>query len=166
MALRNPSLLEYEVVPARPDDLDDIARIERESFLVPWKREFFATELDEPYRYARVLSGRRDSEPRVGGYLFAVSLYEEFHINKIATDPRLRNRGYGRRLLEDALSRARSVAATAVTLEVRISNLPAREFYRSYGFREAYRRKGYYQDGEDAFAMVLPLEEKPSRGGS
>jgi ribosomal-protein-alanine N-acetyltransferase len=164
VALRNPSPLEYAVAPARPGDLDEIARIERESFLVPWKREFFATELEEPYRYARVLVGTRDSEPRVGGYLFAVSLYEEFHINKIATDPRLRNRGYGRRLLEDALARAESIGATAVTLEVRVSNLPAREFYRTYSFREAYRRKAYYQDGEDAFAMVLTLEETPSRG--
>ena len=48
----------------------------------------------------------------------------------------------------------------AVTLEVRISNIPAREFYGSYDFREAYRRKAYYQDGEDAFAMVLPLDER------
>ena len=51
-----------------------------------------------------------------------------------------------------------------MTLEVRVSNLPAREFYRAYGFREAYRRKGYYQDGEDAFAMVLALDSKhPAR---
>ena len=162
MAVRKPAPETYSVVPAKADDLDEIARIERESFLVPWKREFFATELEEPYRYARVLIGR-DSEPRVGGYLFAVSLYEEFHINKIATDPRLRNQGWGRRLLEDAIARAKSVGATAVTLEVRVSNLPAREFYRSYGFREAYRRKAYYQDGEDAFAMVLGLVDKQSR---
>ena len=101
---------------------------------------------------------RTASIPRVGGYLFAVSLYEEFHVNKIATDPRIRNRGLGRMLLEDALARARRCGATAVTLEVRVSNIPAREFYRSYGFREAYRRKAYYQDGEDAFAMMLPLE--------
>jgi ribosomal-protein-alanine N-acetyltransferase len=160
MAVRKPEPEGYTIVPARPEDLDEIARIERESFLVPWKREFFATELDEPYRYARVLSGGSDSDPRIGGYLFAVSLYEEFHVNKIATDPRVRNQGWGRRLLEDAIGRARSVGATAVTLEVRISNLPAREFYRSYGFREAYRRKAYYQDGEDAFAMVLGLTDK------
>lgn len=165
MALRSPDSAEYSVLPARREDLDEIARIERESFLVPWKREFFATELDEPYRYARVLAGSGDAGPRVGGYLFAVSLYEEFHINKIATDPVLRQRGYGRRLLEDALARAKSVGATAVTLEVRVSNLPAREFYRYYGFREAYRRKSYYQDGEDAFAMILPLDETPSPRG-
>jgi ribosomal-protein-alanine N-acetyltransferase len=157
VALREPRLAPYLVVPARAEHLDDIASIERGSFLVPWKREFFASELSEPYRYARVLVSQDGSAPLVGGYLFAVSLYEEFHINKIATDPRIRNRGFGRVLLEDALQRARAARANAVTLEVRISNIPAREFYGSYGFREAYRRKAYYQDGEDAFAMVLPL---------
>jgi ribosomal-protein-alanine N-acetyltransferase len=44
-----------------------------------------------------------------------------------------------------------------MTLEVRVSNEPARQFYRSYGFTEAYRRRAYYQDGEDALVMVLPL---------
>ena len=158
MALREPRSAAYAVAPAAREHLDEIARIERESFLIPWKREFFETELAEPYRYARVLVSRDGSTPLVGGYLFAVSLYEEFHINKIATDPRLRNLGYGRVLLEDALARARTQRATAVTLEVRISNIPARQFYGDCGFREAYRRKSYYQDGEDAFAMVLPLK--------
>jgi len=159
MALREPLPAPYIVIPARTEHLDEIAAIELASFLVPWKREFFESELNEPYRYARVLASQDGTLPRVGGYLFAVSLYEEFHINKIATDPRVRNRGFGRALLEDALQRARSARANAVTLEVRISNIPAREFYGSYGFREAYRRKAYYQDGEDAFAMVLPIQD-------
>jgi len=159
VALREPVAELYRIVPARPDDLDEIARIESESFRVPWKREFFETEIVEPYRYARVLAGEHGAVPRVGGYLFAVSLYEEFHINKIATDARLRHRGYGRRLLEDALARARTVGAHAITLEVRVSNGTARRFYATYGFREAYRRRGYYQDGEDALALVLQLEK-------
>ena len=158
MALRKPEPSPYAIGPARPDDLDEIARIERESFLVPWKREFFATELVEPFRYTRVLSRGDGGRPRVGGYLFAVSLYEEFHVNKIATEATLRNRGLGRELIEDALARARGSGASQVTLEVRISNVPARQLYRSYGFREAYRRKAYYQDGEDALALVLPLQ--------
>lgn len=163
MALREPRPDPYAIASPGPDDLDEIARIERESFIIPWKREFFESELREPYRYARVLVRRDAVSPRIGGYLFAVSLYEEFHINKIATDPAMRNQGYGRQLLEDALARARSLGAGAVTLEVRVSNLPAREFYRSYEFREAYRRKAYYQDGEDAFALLLPLEKEGKR---
>ena len=157
MALRRPETADYRLVPANASHLDEIARIERESFIVPWKREFFESELSEPYRYARVLERPGGPPPWVGGYLFAVSLYEEFHVNKIATDERVRQMGYGRRLLEDALGHARAVGAASVTLEVRVSNGPAREFYRSYGFREAYRRRSYYQDGEDALALVLPL---------
>jgi ribosomal-protein-alanine N-acetyltransferase len=163
MALRRPEPAGYQIRPAGPFDLDEVARIERESFPVPWKKEFFVSELAEPHRYVRVLA-RDDGElPRVGGYLFAVSLYEEFHINKIATDLRLRHRGFGRWLLEDALTRARTVAASSVTLEVRVSNDPARRFYDAYGFREAYRRRGYYQDGEDALVLVLPLRGETGR---
>jgi [ribosomal protein S18]-alanine N-acetyltransferase len=158
VALRKPEPSPYSIRPAQTSDLDEIARIERESFRIPWKREFFASELAEPYRYARVLVGDESAAPRIGGYLFAVSLYEEFHVNKIATDPRIRNRGHGRLLIEDGIARARAIRAASVTLEVRVSNLPAREFYRTYGFREAFRRKSYYQDGEDAYALVLPLE--------
>jgi ribosomal-protein-alanine N-acetyltransferase len=158
MALRKPEPAVYAIRQAAAPDLDDIARIEHESFRIPWKREFFESELSEPYRFARVLAGGADAVPRIAGYLFAVSLYEEFHVNKIATDPRVRHRGFGRLLLEDAIARARSIGADSITLEVRVSNSPAREFYRSYGFREAFRRKAYYQDGEDAFALVLPLK--------
>jgi ribosomal-protein-alanine N-acetyltransferase len=158
MALRKPEAAPYAIRSAQPADLDEIARIERESFRIPWKREFFESELSEPYRYARVLAGGEGVVPRIGGYLFAVSLYEEFHVNKIATDPRVRHRGHGRRLIEDAIARARAIGAANITLEVRVSNLPARELYRAYGFREAFRRKAYYQDGEDACALVLPLE--------
>ena len=173
MALREPAAAPYRLRPGGPFDLDEIARIEAESFPAPWKREFFASELVEPHRYVRVLArdfsgapplGGDGGTPRIGGYLFAVSLYEEFHVNKIATDLRLRHQGYGRVLLEDALARARSMGSAAMTLEVRVSNGAARQFYRSYGFAEAYRRRNYYQDGEDAFVLILALPGGSARG--
>ena len=95
MALREPRDEPYCLRPGGPYDLDEIARIEAESFPVPWKREFFASELVEPHRYIRVLARQDGGLPRIGGYLFAVSLYEEFHINKIATDLSVRKQGYG-----------------------------------------------------------------------
>jgi ribosomal-protein-alanine N-acetyltransferase len=164
MALREPRTAPYRLRAAGPFDLDEVARIESESFPAPWKRDFFASELVEPHRYIRVLGRDDGGEPRIGGYLFAVSLYDEFHINKIATDRRLRQQGYGRWLLEDALSRASSTGSTAITLEVRVSNAAARQFYRSYGFTEAYRRRAYYQDGEDALVLILHLVSGTSRG--
>jgi [ribosomal protein S18]-alanine N-acetyltransferase len=164
MALSEPRTDPYRLRPPGPFDLDEVARIESESFPVPWRREFFASELVEPHRYIRVLARDDGGLPRVGGYLFAVSLYEEFHINKIATDLRLRQQGYGRLLLEDALARARAMSSAAVTLEVRVTNAAARQFYRSYGFREAYKRRAYYQDGEDALVLVLSISPEIKRG--
>ena len=49
MALREPRDEPYRLRPAGPFDLDEVARIESESFPVPWKREFFAeTNYSEP----------------------------------------------------------------------------------------------------------------------
>ena len=50
------------------------------------------------------------------------------------------------------------MGSAAITLEVRVSNTAARQFYRSYGFAEAYRRRAYYQDGQDALVLVLTLQ--------
>jgi ribosomal-protein-alanine N-acetyltransferase len=42
---------------------------------------------------------------------------------------------------------------------VAAANLPARNLYGKYGFREVGQRKGYYEDGDDALvlAAALPL---------
>ena len=41
-----------------------------------------------------------------------------------------------------------------ITLEVRISNIPAISLYEKYGFKSLGTRKGYYQDNnEDALIM-------------
>ena len=51
---------------------------------------------------------------------------------------------------------ARAVArgASSLTLEVRMSNRPAQELYRKFGFAPAGVRKGYYAEvNEDALVM-------------
>jgi ribosomal-protein-alanine N-acetyltransferase len=48
---------------------------------------------------------------------------------------------------------ARSVGATAWTLEVRASAEPAQAMYQRFGFVPAGIRKAYYEHGEDAVVM-------------
>ncbi|HEY0072438.1 MAG TPA: ribosomal-protein-alanine N-acetyltransferase, partial [Chloroflexia bacterium] len=49
---------------------------------------------------------------------------------------------------------AAEMKAARVTLEVRVSNLPAQALYRKYGLEVAGVRKRYYSDnGEDAYIM-------------
>jgi len=161
MASPAPDFRLYRVRPARHDDVGAIAAIEEASFPVPWRREFFEGELREihPPRYHRVLERQLPGIPAIAAYLFAVVLFDEFHINKIATHPVVRGEGHGRRLMEEAIDAALGRKAASVVLEVRASNDPAIRFYRRFGFLEVGKRKRYYKDGEDARLMMLPLPE-------
>jgi len=161
MATPEPDFRLYRARPARREDVAEIAAIEEASFPVPWRREFFEGELREshPPRFHRVLERQLPGIPAIAAYLFAVVLYDEFHINKIATHPVVRGEGHGRRLMEEAIAAAAARASASLVLEVRASNAPAIHFYRGFGFLEVGRRKRYYKDGEDARLMMLPLRE-------
>ena len=51
-----------------------------------------------------------------------------------------------------------NIAVLQGVLEVRISNAPAIHLYESFGFRQAGKRRGYYQDtGEDALIYTLDM---------
>lgn len=79
---------------------------------------------------------------------------DEGHITVIAVDPAYRQRGVGELLLNSLIDAALEMNATALTLEVRESNIAAQQLYLKYGFTPAGRRVRYYTDnGEDALIM-------------
>jgi len=83
------------------------------------------------------------------GCLWAI--LEEAHITILAIDPRFQGRGLGQALLWALLKSACDRQLERATLEVRSSNLTAISLYQKFGFQEAGRRRGYYEDtGEDA----------------
>jgi ribosomal protein S18 acetylase RimI-like enzyme len=65
-------------------------------------------------------------------------------------------RGIANELVRNLIQRAENEAASAILLEVRESNLPARRLYEKHGFREVGRRQVYYMDPtEDAILYAL-----------
>lgn len=80
----------------------------------------------------------------------------------IAVAPAMRGRGLGRALLDQAKTDSRLRAIDEMFLEVRGSNEAAISLYRSSGFSEVGRRRGYYAglDGErhDAITMRCLLK--------
>lgn len=150
-------------VEAERRDLDAIVAIEGTEFPVPWRRDYFAQELTQPQRYNRVL--RRTigagspfgSREETVGYLFCSYLLDEMHVNKIATRRDLWSLGLGRCLMARAIDFAREHGVALMTLEVRLSNRRAIEFYERHDFSPIYVRKEYYQDGEDALVMHCTL---------
>ncbi|WRH66898.1 MAG: ribosomal protein S18-alanine N-acetyltransferase [Planktothrix sp. GU0601_MAG3] len=86
------------------------------------------------------------------GCLWAI--LEEAHITILAIDPEYQGKGLGQALLFQLLVSAWKRKLERATLEVKVSNQPAINLYRKFGFKEAGRRKGYYQDtGEDALIL-------------
>ena len=134
------------------DDLPDVHDIERRSFAVPWPNDAYRNEL-RSNRLASYVVAR--AEDRVVGFAGIWVMVDEAHITTFAVDPRWRRRGVGERILLALLDLSVGRGAREATLEVRLSNLPARKLYEKYGFRPVGIRPRYYSDnGEDALIMT------------
>ncbi len=139
-----------------PEDLDEVLRIERASFSMPWSRGAFVYEMEQN-RVARCWVMREDG--RAIGYLCLWEIADELHVTNIAVDPACRRQGAGRALLKAVLDAARERGLRLVVLEVRPTNTEARTLYEAFGFRVIGRRRGYYYDtGEDALVMEADLQ--------
>jgi ribosomal-protein-alanine N-acetyltransferase len=143
----------------RQTDLDAVADLEKLSFPLPWKREFFASEVGAAHRFNRVVRARNGA---LAGYVFCAFAGGEVHVNKIAVHPDHRRQGVARLLMQEVLELSERISAEEIYLEVRPSNVPARSFYLSIGFREVGRRPQYYADAEDALVMSLFLPGRPA----
>ena len=142
-----------EIVPATLADLDAVHRIEQSSFPAPWRREFFRAEVGADGRFNLV--AKKDG--RVVGYLFAMWIFDEMHVNKIAVIAEERRRGIADALMDRCVEFARAHHVDSIALEVRQSNSGAQEFYRHLDFRPSYVRARYYPDGEAAVVMTRQL---------
>jgi len=95
-----------------------------------------------------------DRAGRIAGFLVARTLAgDEHELLNLAVAPDLRRQGVARALLRSFLEQAHG----AVYLEVRESNLAARDFYKSMGFKVFSWRSGYYDshDGMTESAIVM-----------
>lgn len=103
-------------------------------------------------RHALLWIARRGTGAPLG-YLLAWHVADELELLQLVVRADARRAGLGGALLDRLCAVARERAVSAVYLEVRASNVPALALYRSRGFEEVDRRRGYYADGEDALVL-------------
>ena len=150
MVARPPLRLRIETM--RLEDVPAVHRIESASFPTPWPDYAFKQEIQSNRlaHYLVVKSG--DETIGYGGMWLMV---DEAHITTFAVLPEWRRRGIGARLMLALMQVARELNARIVTLEVRLSNRPARGLYGRFGFRPVGIRPRYYSDNnEDALIMT------------
>jgi ribosomal-protein-alanine N-acetyltransferase len=133
------------------DDLPHVSDIERRSYEFPWSHGVFRDCLLAGY-HCMVL----ENEGKIAGYSVLSVAAGEAHILNICVDPAHRAYGYGARLLDDILLKARGESVREVFLEVRPTNVTAIALYKKRGFVQIAERPAYYQahDGREDAAVL------------
>lgn len=134
--------------PASPSDAPGIAELEIETSGHPWSEESILHDITES-NIAVVISAELDD--KLVGYADVWNIAGEGQLNNIAVTGAARGNHIGQKMMEYLFDALRESGATEMSLEVRVSNTPARRMYEKLGFVNLGIRPGYYEDnGEDA----------------
>ena len=141
-------------------DIPRVVELERASFGSPWNAGTFARILES--EHVEIWVVEEPDAPTLIAYAVLWCVSDQGELANIAVAPEARGRGLGGRLLDWILQVALGRGVETLYLEVRESNAAARGLYESRGFREAGRRRGYYDNPrEDAMVLVLDLAGAP-----
>lgn len=134
--------------------LGAIAELEKVCFADPWSEKALELLLtNEAYGAACLQNG---CVMAYGSILWGV---DEGQIINIATHPDARRQGMGAAVLEHLIQVAKSRGCEQLSLEARVSNLPAISLYERYGFVKMGLRRAFYKHPtEDAYVMCLLLD--------
>lgn len=148
--------------PLLLSDLDQVLAIEVTAYPHPWSRGNFVDSLVAGY-HARCLV---EADDRLIAYMLAMASLDELHLLNITVAPDQQGRGHALRLLEALVEQARLQPATCLWLEVRPSNVRARQLYERFGFEQVGVRRAYYPaaQGQREDALVLRRLISPADG--
>ena len=140
------------IEPLRRRHLAHVLPIERVSYPRPWTVGVFQSEIEMMRRGERHYVVARDGNEVVayGGLMFVV---DDAHVTNIAVVPERQRQGVATRVLAELAWAAVERRCSALTLEVRVTNVAAQALYREFGFVPAGVRKKYYENVEDAIVM-------------
>ena len=148
--------MNYKLVPMDRSHLAGVAELERMCFSAPWNEAMLEEELYNDTASFIVAEGE---DGQVLGYAGLHVILDEGYIDNVAVRPTCRRQGIADRLL-DVFCRFGQANLAFLTLEVRPSNTAAVALYEKHGFREAGRRKDYYEDPRED-ALLLTREFRP-----
>ena len=141
---------------ATAGDVSDVAAMERLCYSDPWPASSF-TALPANERVC-FLVARDNQSNALLGFAIAWHVMDEGELANLAVAPESRRRGIGSALLDAVTTDALGRGTSQLYLEVRESNVAARDMYVAAGFEQVGRRKQYYrQPVEDALILRRTL---------
>ena len=140
--------------PASLDDILSIVEIENKTNQMPWSKAQFLSSMEVGH-YSAVMHKESD----ILGFAIYSPIIPESHLLNIAIHPTHQGKGLGDKLLQQVIFQNKTMGVQVISLEVRVSNLPAIKLYEKRGFLKDAIRPNYYSGPpkEDALLMSLKI---------
>ena len=123
-------------------DIEEIARLEKQCFALPWSSESLRSGLDREKSVFLVCC----DDGVITGYVGMEYVLDEGYICNLAVAPESRRAGRAKELMIELRRYAQMKDLTFLTLEVRLSNIPAKSLYQKLGYEEKGIRKDFYKN--------------------
>ena len=133
--------------------VSQIAALEKICFSEPWSENSIASELSNPLSLWLVA----EVDGALAGYIGSQSVLGESDVMNVAVSPDYRRQGIGEALVLALVEELKKHGNHCLSLEVRLSNAPARSLYEKLGFAEVGRRPNYYRNPKED-ALILRKE--------
>lgn len=151
--------LQFSSIQIRLAEREDIAVIcqnERLAYDIPWSDKILLECLTGNYHCFLM-----QNHNEVIGHMIFQRVLDEIHLHNLCVIPIIQNKGLGHYWLDYLETFARESRVSDIILEVRVSNLVAKNLYSKRGYREIGLRKAYYQSHngrEDGLVMKARIE--------
>ncbi|MDD5863865.1 MAG: ribosomal protein S18-alanine N-acetyltransferase [Firmicutes bacterium] len=141
------------VTMMEPQHIPQVAALEKLCFSDPWSEKSVAGELQNALSlWLAALEGET-----VVGYVGSQTVLGETDMMNLAVHPDFRRKGIAEALVTALVEALKERGSRCLTLEVRESNVPARNLYEKLGFRQIGLRKQYYRNPREN-ALILRKE--------
>ncbi len=135
-------------------DIFQLADLEKQCFSDPWSVLAFEYELKNPLSLWLVAV----ESDQVLGYVGTQTVIDESDMMNVAVRPDARRKGIAEKLILELVPQLLEKGSHSLTLEVRVSNVPAISLYEKLGFVQVGRRPNYYRNPkEDAYILRKEL---------
>lgn len=139
-----------EITEMTLDDLELMQNTLYSDFDNFWSYNILKQELEN--ENTNYIIARENNE--IVGFAGISTCLDEATLNNIVVKRSSRGRGIGGELLESLLELCVDLNMKSLTLEVNVSNTPAINLYKKFGFKNLGIRKKYYDNSSDAIIMT------------
>jgi ribosomal-protein-alanine N-acetyltransferase len=144
-------------IKIRKMDLSDIPYVYNEELKI------FGKSLGEKTLYNEIMYNDMSlyfialADDKRAGYVGSWFTIPNAEVLNLFVSEQFRGHKIGTLLMNEVIKACKDKEIEMLTLEVRISNQYAISMYENLGFKVNHIRKGYYENNEDAYLMILDL---------